>query len=83
MATTETTALAIRLLNENSTNAIHPDNPEAATNIMALARLAAYKAFCEVGVWHEKRELHYEDAVQEAAASIWQYADRGPRRAYV
>ena len=80
---TQTTANAIRLLNDNDPNAIHPDNPEAAANIMALARLAAYKAFCEVGVWHENRQRHYEDAVQEAAASIWQYADRGLRRAYV
>ena len=80
---TQTTTLAIRLLNDNDPNAIHPDNPEAAANIMALARLAAYKAFCEVGVWHENRARHYEDAIQEAAASIWQYADRGLRRAYV
>ena len=83
MTTTERTTLAIKLLNDNDPNAIHPDNPEAASNIMALARLAAYKAFCEVGVWHEKRERHYEDAVQEAAVSLWQYADRGLRRAYV
>ncbi len=83
MVTSERTDLAIRLLNDNDPNAIHPDNPEAGANIMALARLAAYKAFCEMGVWHEKREQHYEDAIQEAATSIWQYADRGPRRAYV
>ena len=83
MTTIKTTDLAIKLLNDNDPNAIHPDNPEAGTNIMALARLAAHKAFCQVGVWHETRQKHYEDAVQEAATSIWQYADRGPRRAYV
>ena len=83
MTTIKTTDLAIKLLNDNDPNAIHPDSPEAGANIMALARLAAHKAFCEVGVWHETRQKHYEDAVQEAATSIWQYADRGPRRAYV
>ena len=81
--TIKTTDLAIKLLNDNDPNAIHPDNPEAGANIMALARLAAHKAFCQVGVWHETRQKHYEDAVQEAATSIRQYADRGPRRAYV
>ena len=38
MATTETTALAIKLLNDNDPNAIHPDNPEVVANILALAR---------------------------------------------
>ena len=50
---------AIKLLNDNDPNAIHPDNAEAGANIMALARLAAHKAFCEVGVWHETRQKHY------------------------
>ncbi len=75
-------SLAIRLLNDNDPNAIHPDNPEAADNIMALASLAAYKAFCEVGVWYESRQRHYEDAVQEAAVSLVMYTERGVRRAY-
>ena len=34
---------AIKLLNDNDPNAIHPETEEAGTNIMALARLAALK----------------------------------------
>ena len=40
MTTTERTTECLRLLNENDPNAIHPDAPCAAANILALARLA-------------------------------------------
>ena len=56
--------------------------PEACDNILALAELAAHKAFVLLNVPHPQRSRSREDAIQEAALIITQYSDHGPRPAY-
>ncbi len=77
------TPLFWKLLEDDDPASLDPQRDAAAVeNIEELGRLAAYKAFCAMSVWHETRRSHYEDAIQEAISSIWRYRERGPRTAY-
>lgn len=86
MAWNETVAgmrLAVQLLEANDLTALnHRTTPEAHDNILALARLAAHKAFVELNVPLVQRRYGREDAVQEATLFITEYAAHGPRPAY-
>lgn len=75
--------VCVQIIRENDPRALDvTTNPEAATNIQELAKLAAYKAFCRMGVRAEDAARYREDAEQEAAVILCQYAHRCPVVAY-
>ena len=86
MAWTQTVAgmrLSVQLLQDNDPTALDTHTtPEAHDNILALARLAAHKAFVALNVPLVQRRYAWEDAVQEAALYLTDYAGHGPRPAY-
>jgi len=75
--------LCLQILDDNNLYDIDvKHNPEADENILALAELAVHKAFVCVQLFHESRDQHREDALQEAALAITEYAGKGPCTAY-
>lgn len=75
--------LHVQLLDENDPGTLNTRTcAEASDNILALAELAAHRAFVRLNVPNLRRWQAWEDATQEAALFITQYAVSGPRRAY-
>jgi len=75
--------LSVQLLEDNDPTALDTrTNPEASDHILALAELAAHKAFVALNVPMVQRRGSREDAVQEAALYLTEYAGHGPRPAY-
>ena len=75
--------LCVQLLEDNDPATLDTHAcADACDNILALAELAAHKAFVLLNVPHPQRSRSREDAIQEAALIITQYADHGPRPAY-
>lgn len=74
---------AVQLLEDDDPASLNlQTTPEAYDNILALAGLAAHKAFVALNVPVVQRRYGGEDAVQEAALLISEYAGYGPRPAY-
>jgi hypothetical protein len=74
---------SVQLLEDNDPAALDTQTtPKACDNLLALAELAVYKAFVALNVPPVQRRNCREDAVQEAALILTDYAGYGPRPAY-